>query len=463
MNGFFLPRSATLISCNDRGFLFGDGVYEVVKALYTPSGPHIFLEDGHWSRLRRGLTQLSIDLADSVEFGELSRNLLLRNGLCGKVGEEALVYIQITRGGGSRSHASPTPPLPHNVYAFCKSFTPPSSKVYSDGVSLLCYPDRRWGGCGAKTVCLLPNTLANSAARDVSCYEALLLRPRPGSSPLFNSSTLATPCTPLPQFGEQGGPMYAAEDLLCVECSHSNVFAVLAEEDGGFSLRTHPLDNVLPGITRDAIIRRFPDSIQAKDAAKALGGPLRVREEAFSWADVLAGRVVELIVTSTGVDAIAACRVMPSPLLTPGGGEERIIGGGVPGPCARALKAAFLCWMEEERRLAEGSSARKESSIGIKPQDALTQEQWAAYDRDGFIVLDVATPSEVEKLNSRLDEIMMGKVQYGEKLLMQLDPSGNSKNSLSEATNDEALARAVSAFSLSLSLSPSCKQPLSLY
>ncbi len=97
-----------------------------------------------------------------------------------------------------------------------------------------------------------------------------------------------------------------SSDALCVsEASHSNVFAALKSGPGRFLLFTHPLDNVLSGITRNNILRRFlPATPFFTQACEGLGGGLEVQETPWTLHDLLAGRVAEIVITSTGVNSL---------------------------------------------------------------------------------------------------------------------------------------------------------------
>ena len=118
LNGSFVGEADAHIPANDRGFLFGDGVYEVTPAY----DGLLFLLDRHEARLRRGLDALAIDFALD-EFTSMQRRLLQENGLDTGM---AYVYVQVTRGVAKRSHAFPTDPVPPTVYAFASPFARPS-------------------------------------------------------------------------------------------------------------------------------------------------------------------------------------------------------------------------------------------------------------------------------------------------------------------------------------------------
>ena len=116
-NGTFLPKSEVRISPDDRGFLFADGVYEVIASY----GGRLFEADAHLTRLHRSLRQLRIDEGALPGLDAVCTELLHRNGLDS---DDAKVYIQITRGVAPRSHAFPKASTAPTVYAYCSPFEP---------------------------------------------------------------------------------------------------------------------------------------------------------------------------------------------------------------------------------------------------------------------------------------------------------------------------------------------------
>src|SRR5437870_3703795 len=133
LNGRYLPKEEAHISPDDRGFLFGDGVYEVVGA----HEGHFFRADAHWQRLRKGLAATEIVGPTDTEVQDIAETLLEKNGLHSG---EATVYLQITRGAAPRKHAYPQPPVTATVYGYAAPFTPPHEKWLS-GVRVITVPD----------------------------------------------------------------------------------------------------------------------------------------------------------------------------------------------------------------------------------------------------------------------------------------------------------------------------------
>lgn len=208
LNGAWVPKSEAMISVDDRGFLFADGVYEV-----TPFYEGVpFHMDRHLDRLRRGLEWMRIDY-DAEALGDVARQLLARNGLDGA--ESAIAYMQITRGVAPRAHPFPEEPVPPTVYAFAKAWTRPSAEDWGRGFEAITVPDRRWSRVDVKTIGLLPNVMAYQAAVEAGVADALQVR-----------------------------------DGVALEGAHNNFFGVF---DG--VVVTHPATNViLPGITRRVVL-----------------------------------------------------------------------------------------------------------------------------------------------------------------------------------------------------------------
>ncbi len=209
INGSFLPRAEARVSVEDRGFVFGDGVYEVLRAI----NGRLFATRFHNQRLEKSLDGIRIALQgeDSPSrFVEIGKQLLKENKL---LKGEATLYMQVTRGAATRAHYFPPPDVAPTVYISVARFTP-NAELSESGASAITHPDLRWGRCDLKTLNLLPNILATQTAKERGAFEAMLIR-----------------------------------DGVVTEGARTNFFGVL---DG--SLRTHPCDNhILPGITRSVL------------------------------------------------------------------------------------------------------------------------------------------------------------------------------------------------------------------
>ena len=170
-NDGIVPKEAVHLSPDDRGFLFGDGVYEVVRAVEG----RLFQAAAHWERLRRGLRELRLQVPDELlaSLDAIAEELLRRNQ---HDRGEATVYLQITRGAAyPRTHAFPKPTVPPTVYVATTAFAP-HRQALADGVRIITTDDLRWRRCDIKSVNLLPNVLAKQAAVDRGAFEAVLVR-----------------------------------------------------------------------------------------------------------------------------------------------------------------------------------------------------------------------------------------------------------------------------------------------
>ncbi|MBT8443667.1 MAG: D-amino acid aminotransferase [Gammaproteobacteria bacterium] len=164
LNGEFQALGDIRISPLDRGFLFGDAVYEVVPI----HGGEPLLIDAHVQRLNRSLGALRIDNPHSdAAWRKLVAELTIRNG-----GGNLAVYIQVTRGADAgRDHAFPDNVTP-TVFAMATELV---QHDYTDGVSAITLPDHRWGRCDIKATALLANVLAKQTAMEAGAAEAILL------------------------------------------------------------------------------------------------------------------------------------------------------------------------------------------------------------------------------------------------------------------------------------------------
>lgn len=251
LNGKFIDEKDCAISPFDRGFLFSDGVYEVIK--YT--GKKFIFFDGHMQRLNTGLNFLGItkDPVDSIR--NICTNLLQLNKLSGI---QSVVYIQITRGiSNPRTHfyknnISPT------VFANAVPFSS-GKKEMKNGVSVILEKDFRWSKCCIKTISLLPAVIARQKALELKVSEAVWVR-----------------------------------NGLILEGTHTNFFGV---KDG--TIYTAPCSNyILPGITRKAVI----------ELCKKINLP--VKEKFIRINDLK--NFDELFLTSTTLDVTPVIRINDS-------------------------------------------------------------------------------------------------------------------------------------------------------
>lgn len=168
LNGQYLPLAEARISPLDRGFLFADGVYEVVP---VHRGRPFRLRE-HLRRLHDSLSAIHLDNPHSDEdWAEIVLRLVRETG----AGEQ-LVYVQVTRGAESgRNHVFPPHPRP-TVFAFAGPYPVPSAELLERGLSAVTLNDIRWSRCDIKSVALLANVLLREEARRQGADEALLVR-----------------------------------------------------------------------------------------------------------------------------------------------------------------------------------------------------------------------------------------------------------------------------------------------
>lgn len=232
LNGEYIPKAEARISPDDRGFLLGDGLYEV-----TPFYEGVpFGLDRHMERLLRGLCFMRIDY-DVSGLEAMHRELIGRNGL--EDAARSLVYMQITRGVAPRTHYFPETPVEPTVYGFAKEWARPADAVWDRGFTAATVPDRRWSRVDIKTICLLPNAIGFQAARDKGADDAIFVR-----------------------------------DGVAIEGAHQNFWTVF-----GDTAVTHPVTgHILPGITRAIVIE------EARKADIAVEErPIQIEE--LEWAD----------------------------------------------------------------------------------------------------------------------------------------------------------------------------------
>lgn len=243
VNGKFLPLADATISVLDRGFVFGDGVYEVWRVLRG----QLFEAARHQARLDRGLRGLRIAPPSDARLDRIvaiTDRLLEENDLGSG---EATLYVEITRGPAPRTHYFPPAGTAPTTLVMASAFTPSPARF--TGTRAITQPDVRWLRCDIKTIQLLPNVLARQAATEAGAGEAIFVR-----------------------------------DGVITEGTHTTVFGVV---DG--VLRTHPADHlVLPGVTRDVVL----------EIARELA--LDVREHALAVSEL--PRVSELFLTGTTTD-----------------------------------------------------------------------------------------------------------------------------------------------------------------
>jgi D-alanine transaminase len=207
INGTVSPLDGATVALEDRGFVFGDGVYEVVRTY----GGRPFAMAAHMNRFTRSAAGIELQLPLPMEaIANIALDLHQRTRF-----PETLLYFQLTRGAAPRYHPFPenTPPT---LVIWAQPLREVPDALREAGVKAITHPDERWARCDLKTICLLPNVLAKEHAKRQDAYEAILLR-----------------------------------DGLVTEGSSSNMILV----KGGRLVTAMADHRILPGITRDVVLK----------------------------------------------------------------------------------------------------------------------------------------------------------------------------------------------------------------
>jgi D-alanine transaminase len=254
LNGRFMPLEEARIPVLDRGFIFGDGVYEVIP-VYSRRA---FRLPEHLRRLQHSLDGIRLRNPNSdAEWARVIDELIARND-----GDDQYLYLHITRGVARRDHAFPNPPVPPTVFMMSSPLAAPPAELLASGISAVTAADNRWLRCDIKAISLLPNVLLRQAAIDAGCAETILIR----------------------------------NDEFMTEGAASNIFAV---KNG--TLLAPPKDNLmLPGITYDVML----------ELAAANGIPHDVRR--VTKQEVLAAD--ELLLTSSTKEVLPITRLDGKPV-----------------------------------------------------------------------------------------------------------------------------------------------------
>ena len=232
LNGSFLPDDEACVPVLDRGFIFGDGVYEVIPAY----GGHLFRLEQHLERLDNSLAGIRLENPMShAKWSEVLNEVIQRNAN----GQDQSVYLQVTRGVAKRDHAFPDQ-VEQTVFVMSNPMGAVPDTLMQNGISAITHEDIRWRYCHIKSIALLPNTLMRQAARDAGAAEAILFR-----------------------------------DDQITEGAASNVFIV----KNGTILTPRKDECLLPGITRDLILEIASDAGLACNEADITIEQLRDADE----------------------------------------------------------------------------------------------------------------------------------------------------------------------------------------
>lgn len=251
MNGAFIDRSEAKVDIEDRGYQFGDGIYEVIR-VYNGK---LFTASEHLERLLNSGDKLSIKIEYTVEeLKMLMEELVDKNNL-----ETGIVYMQVTRGASSRNHAFPSEDTPPTYIAYTKEVKIPFEQM-DNGVSAITVEDIRWSRCDIKSLNLLGNVIAKQKAAEADCYESIQYR-----------------------------------DLTVTEGSSSNIWIM---KDN--IVKTHEANQfILNGITRQKIIQLCKEN------------EIEVLEESFTIEDLIDADEVFLSSTTAEVMPIISINNVP--------------------------------------------------------------------------------------------------------------------------------------------------------
>jgi D-alanine transaminase len=167
LNGTFLPSEQAQVSVFDRGFVFADGVYEVIPAY----GGRLFRLPQHLARLDNSLAGIRLPNPLAARDWQTMFTRLVEAGGAA----DQSVYLQVTRGRAERDHAFPKQITP-TVFAYSQALKYPEPAQLAAGVAAITVPDIRWQRCDIKAIALLPNVLMRQQATEQGAAEAILLR-----------------------------------------------------------------------------------------------------------------------------------------------------------------------------------------------------------------------------------------------------------------------------------------------
>lgn len=252
IDGEFLDKQEVSISVDDRGYYFGDGVYEVIK-VYNGK---LYTGNEHIQRLFESADKIKLSVPyTEQQIIEIASQLVENNNL-----DTGHIYLQVTRGNAPRVHQFPNPSIQPVFMAYALTNPRPIANMEA-GVAVKSVEDVRWLRCDIKSLNLLGNVLAKQEAQEAGCFEALLHR-----------------------------------DGVVTEGSSSNFFGI---KDG--IVYTHPATNlILNGITRQTVIK----------ICQEIG--LTVEEKAFTLGEAL--QMDELFLTSTTSEVMPVISVDQSPI-----------------------------------------------------------------------------------------------------------------------------------------------------
>jgi len=254
VNGRYVPQFRAQVAVEDRGYLFSDGVYDVIPV----HGGRLAFADRYLDRLDRSLAELTIARPMSrAALLQIMREVIRRNDI-----RQGTVYIQVTRGVAPRDHKFPKGVKPALV-VMAKAWKAPAPDLLAKGAAIVTVPDRRWARRDIKCISLIANVLAKQAAAEQGAYEAWMID----------------------------------DDGMVTEGSSTTAWIVTA--NGELVTRPNGIE-ILPGITRSVVV----------DIARELGLTLQLRP--FSREEAYAAR--EAFLTSTSNFVLPITRIDRRPV-----------------------------------------------------------------------------------------------------------------------------------------------------
>ena len=261
VDGQFVPESEARVSVFDRGFLFGDGVYEVSAVL----DGGLVDNAAHLARLERSLGELGMaSPATTDEIARAQKELVARNSL-----DEGIVYLQITRGPADRDFAYPAESKP-TLVMFTQGKALVDNPLAAHGITIITVPELRWQRRDIKTVGLLAASMAKQAALDAGADDAWMV-----------------------------------EDGFVTEGSSSNAYIVTGD---GVVVTRHLGNEILHGITRAAVLRL------ARERRIAIEERSFTVEEAKRAAEAFITSASSFVIPVTGIDGETIGDGRPGPI-----------------------------------------------------------------------------------------------------------------------------------------------------
>jgi D-alanine transaminase len=253
VDGQYVPHRQAAVHIEDRGYQFGDGVYEVISVV----GGRLVDEEPHLQRLHRSVGELRIAMPiGDAALKIVMREVVRRNGV-----ERGIVYLQVTRGVAPRDHAFPKAAQPTLVVTSRRNRLP-APRLGDEGIAVITIPDIRWQRCDIKSIALIANVLGKQQARETGAYEAWQVR-----------------------------------DGLVTEGTSTNAWIVT----GDGTVVTRAADNaILKGVTRLAVF-----DIIAREGYRLVERPFTVEE---------AKAAREAFLTSTTADLLPVVRIDGAPV-----------------------------------------------------------------------------------------------------------------------------------------------------